>query len=505
MGPQKGDWINEKYCPSGVDRLNKGRVPPLTIPPYGPAPMTPKLLITLVSLVFFMPGCGQSPDTLAKIKEAGELVVATRNNANCYYHYQGEPVGFEYDLAKAFSNYLGVKITPKVVEWESLLTAIATDQVHMAAAGLSITPGRQKLVDFSDPYLEVQPQIIVHRSGVKIDRLADLYGQEIHVRQGTTYQEILEDLNKKLPSDIKIVLHNDVPTEELIRQVSSRKIPITMADSNIALLNQRYHPDIELALDLGPDHSLGWAFKKGDSRFNAQINEFLTFAKESGLYDNIYNRYYNDGHIFDYVDLQVFHRRLRSRLPRYAGLIKREAEANDFDWRLITAVIYQESHFNPRARSHTGVRGLMQVTRDTARRMGVNNRIDPNKNVHAGVKYLRTRYDYWSHINEPDRTKFALASYNIGLGHVRDAQKIALELGLPPDKWSGIQQTLPLLREKKYYQRSKHGYARGTEPVLYVSRIFTYYDILRQKDLDWLPVELAPDQNKRLIKKPSAP
>lgn len=463
--------------------------------------MTKKLLITFVFLVFLLPGCEQSPDTLARIKKTGELVVATRNNANCYYQYRGAPVGFEYELAKAFSDYLGVKITPKVVEWESLLTDIVTDQVDMVAAGLSITPERRKIVDFSDSYLEVQPQIVVHRSEMEIERVADLYGREIHVRQGTTYQEILEDLNKKLPIDIKIVLHNDVPTEELIRQVASRTIPITMADSNIALLNQRYHPDIELAFDLGPDHSLGWAFKKGDKRFKDKINEFLKFAKKSGLYEDIYNRYYNDDHIFDYVDLQVFHRRLRSRLPRYAGLIKREAEANDFDWRLITAVIYQESHLNPRARSHTGVRGLMQVTRDTARRMGVNDRIDPNKNVHAGVKYLRKLYGYWQHISEPDRTKFALASYNIGLGHVRDAQKIARELKLPAEKWSGLQQTLPLLREKKYYKKTKHGYARGTEPVMYVSRIFTYYDILRQKDLDWLPAELIPDQSKVKTKK----
>ncbi len=458
--------------------------------------MTQKLLITLASLVFLLPGCGDSPDTLARIKEAGELVVATRNNANCYYQYRGAPVGFEYDLAKAFSDYLGVKISPKVVEWESLLPAIATDQAHMVAAGLSITPERRKIVDFSKPYLEVQPQIISHRT-MEIERLSDLYGREVHVRQGTTYQEIIEDINNKLPIDIKLVLHRDVPTEELIRQVASREIPLTVADSNIALLNQRYHPGIDLAFDIGPGHSLGWALKKGDKRFRAKINEFLKFAKESGIYDDIYNRYYNDNHRFDYVDLQVFHRRLRSRLPRYAGLIKREAEANDFDWRLITAIIYQESHFNPRARSDTGVRGLMQVTRDTARRMGVRNRMDPNKNVHAGVKYLRKLYGYWPHISEPDRTKFALASYNIGLGHVRDAQNIARQLGLPPDKWSGLEQALPLLRQKKYYKKSKHGYARGTEPVQYVSRIFTYYDILRQKDLDWLPAELVPEQVKK--------
>lgn len=456
-----------------------------------------KLLIPLLFLAFLLPGCGESPDTLARIKKKGELVVATRNNVNCYYQYQGGPAGFEYDLAKAFSDYLGVKLVVKVVEWESLLGAIATGEVDMAAAGLSITPERRRMVDFSQPYMEVQPQIIVHRSETAIERVADLYNREIHVRQGTTYQKILEDLNKKLPIDIKILLHKDVSTEELIRQVASREIAITMADSNIALLNQLYQPDIELAFDLGPHHSLGWAVKKGEDRFRNKINEFLNQAKENGLYDNIYNRYYDDDHIFDYVDLQIFHRRLRSRLPRYAGLIKREAEAHDFDWRLITAVVYQESHFDPLALSFTGVRGLMQVTRDTARSMGVDNRLDPDQNVYAGVKYLRKLQDEWSHISEPDQTKFALASYNVGLGHVRDAQKIARQLNLPDETWSGLQQTLPLLQEKKYYQKSRYGYARGREAVQYVSRIFTYYEILRQKDLDWLPEEFAPAQVKK--------
>jgi membrane-bound lytic murein transglycosylase F len=467
--------------------------------------MNQQLLTIILGLLLAATGCGQSQeDTLGRIKKAGELVVATSNNATCYYQYQGGPAGFEYDLAKAFSDYLGVRLTPRVVEWESLLDVIVGGEAHLAAAGLSITPERLKKVDFSDPYFEVRAHIIRHRNNLEIERVADLYGQEIHVRQGTTYQEILEDLNEKLPIEIKIVLHRDVPTEELIRRVAGREIAMTMADSNIALLNQRYYPAIELAFDLGPDHFLGWALPKGDKRFRAKINEFFEYAKENGIYDDIYSRYYDDHHIFDYVDLQVFHRRLQSRLPRYAGLIKREAEANDFDWRLITAIIYQESHLDPHALSGTGVRGLMQVTRDTARSMGVQNRVDPDLNVHAGVKYLRKLYGHWDHLEEPDRTKFALASYNIGLGHVRDAQKIAKELELPHEKWAGLQQALPLLREKKYYKKTRFGYARGTEPVQYVGRIFTYYDILRQKDLDWLPEELAPAQSKKQFAKTPA-
>jgi membrane-bound lytic murein transglycosylase F len=186
--------------------------------------------------------------------------------------------------------------------------------------------------------------------------------------------------------------------------------------------------------------------------------------------------------IFDYVDVKTFHRRLDTRLPRYIDIIKKEAERYDFDWRFIAAVVYQESHYNPRARSYTGVKGLMQVTLRTAREMGIENRLDPAQSIHAGVKYMRKMYERFDDIDRRrDRLLIALASYNVGYGHVRDAQTIARRKGLDPEKWSSLKKTLPLLRYKKYYTTVRYGYARGTEPVRYVERILTYYDILRKK------------------------
>ena len=163
-------------------------------------------------------------------------------------------------------------------------------------------------------------------------------------------------------------------------------------------------------------------------------------------------------------------------------MISEAADKHGFDWRLIAAMIYQESHFNPRARSHTGVRGLMQVTQRTAAEMGIGNRMDPEQSIDAGVGYLASLYERFEDIeNEWDRLLFSLASYNVGYGHVRDAQKIAREHARDPHSWSSLMEALPLLRMPEFYREARFGYARGTEPVLYVENITAYYDILKRK------------------------
>jgi membrane-bound lytic murein transglycosylase F len=255
-----------------------------------------------------------------------------------------------------------------------------------------------------------------------------------------------------------------------------------VADSNIAQLNRRYYPDVKIAFPISERQQLGWAVRKGHGRIRQEMNKFFDAVHKSGTYSKIYERYYANVEIFDYVDVKTFHRRLDTRLPRYIDIIKKEAERYDFDWRFIAAVVYQESHYNPRARSYTGVKGLMQVTLRTAREMGIENRLDPAQSIHAGVKYMRKMYERFDDIDRRrDRLLIALASYNVGYGHVRDAQTIARRKGLDPEKWSSLKKTLPLLRYKKYYTTVRYGYARGTEPVRYVERILTYYDILRKK------------------------
>ena len=152
---------------------------------------------------------------------------------------------------------------------------------------------------------------------------------------------------------------------------------------------------------------------------------------------------------------------------------------------------YQESHWNPRAVSPTGVRGLMMITLTTAKQLGVKNRMDPEQSINGGAKYFQKVFKRIpSEIPEPDRTWFTLAAYNIGWGHVEDARKITLTQGGDADRWVDVKERLPLLRQRKYYKSTRYGYARGDEPVQYVDNIRRYYETLV-----WMTEEESRDRS----------
>lgn len=440
-------------------------------------------LAILAATVLLLVIVNRSDNSLQRIRDKGALRVVTANNANTFYHYRGNRMGFEYDLAKAFADRIGVDLEIITPGWNRMLETLETGEADIVAAGVTITETRKERVNFSDCYLSVQQQIITHKSNTSINTLNDLNGKTIHIRSRTSYQERLNELQGDGLS-IRIILHQNVPTEEFIRQVAEEEIELTVADSNIALLNRRYYPDIRIAFPIEESQCLGWAVQPGDRALLQEINQFFEDIEANGSYGKIFERYYANMEIFDYVDLKKFHRRLQTRLPKYESIIKREAQKHRFDWRKIAAMIYQESHFNPWAKSYTGVRGLMQVTLTTAKEMNIKNRLDPEQSVKAGVQYLSRLHERFDDIKNPDdRFIFALASYNIGYGHVRDAQDICLEKGWDPQKWSGLSKALPLLRVPEYYKNTTYGYARGTEAVRYVKRILLYYDVIKREAL----------------------
>ncbi|MDY6903728.1 MAG: membrane-bound lytic murein transglycosylase MltF [Thermodesulfobacteriota bacterium] len=443
--------------------------------------------IVLFAMAVALPMCYHlfigSPRSLDAIRDRGVLTMLTSNNANCYYIYKDTPMGFEYELARAFARSLGVDLEVKTPGWNNLIPYVQAGRGDFIAAGMTDTREREALVDFSHGYMRVQQQVIVHKNNYRIDTTDDLNGTTIHVRKGTTYQQRLEELNAA-GMNITIELHENVPTEEFIEMVSNKTIEITIADSNIALLNRRYYPDIRIAFPVEEEQQLAWAVADGDRALRAAINDFFETIKQTGQFAKIYDRYYSRVEFFDYFDLKKFHERIETRLPRYKPIIQSAAAKYGFDWEMIAAVIYQESHFNPYAKSYTGVRGLMQLTQTTAQEMGVSNRLDPAQSVRGGVRYLAKMARRFDDINDPrTRLLFALASYNIGYGHVRDAQKIAAQKGLDPTRWRDLKEALPLLRNRQYYKKTRYGYARGTEPVRYVEQILMYYDILKQKSM----------------------
>ena len=436
-------------------------------------------LVIIISVFIFS---GNRTSRLKKIKSTDTLRILTDNNANCYYLYRGSPMGFEYDLAQSFAEYLDVNLKVITPEWNRMFSSLHNNKGDIIAANLTITDNRKEHVDFSKGHLTIRQHIIIHYNNRSIKSLSDLNGKKIHIRSGTSYHQRLNQLiNDGL--DIELILYKDLPTEEFIRMVANKEIEITVSDSHIARLNRRYYPQVRIGIPIEEEQQLAWAVEEGDDQLLTEINNFFNKIKENGEYIKIYEKYFANIEIFDYVDIIKFHQRIEKRLPQYKPIIKEQAKKYGFDWRLISAIIYQESHFNPRARSFTGVKGIMQVTLTTAREMGISNRLDPAQSIRGGVKYLKIIYKRFKNIQGMDRMLFTLASYNIGYGHVRDAQKIARNKGLDATKWSVLKESLPLLRYRKYYQNTKYGYARGTEPVRYVNRILTYYDILRQRSI----------------------
>lgn len=423
----------------------------------------------------------QSVDrSLDKIKKRGFVVLITTNGPTTYYLYRGDEMGFEYDLAKAFADYLKVELKVVVAEWDEVFPLLRRERGDFIGAGLSINDEYEMVISFSKPTFTIQHAVITHKDDPKLEDVEALEDEVIHIKSGTSEEEKLLDLVDK-GHNLRVKPYDSVPTEELISWVAGKKIRVTVSKSNLALLSRRYYPDIRISFSLDESKHLGWAVRRRDKKLLKTINRFFGEIEKNGCYQKIYEKYYSYIEIFDYVDIKAFHRRIQTRLPRYQGIIERTAEEYGFDWRLIAAIIYQESHYRARARSHTGVRGLMQLTLRTARDMGIENRLDPGQSISGGVKYLKQLYDRYDDIDGWDRMLITLASYNVGPGHIADARRLATEQDLDPNKWTSVAEVLPLLSYKKYYRKAKHGYCRGSEPVEYVKRIVLYYDILKMR------------------------
>lgn len=423
--------------------------------------------------------------TLHKVLKSGQITIITRNTPHCYYLYRDEPMGFEYELAQKFADELGVELKIQLAEsWEAMVPLLKDGSAAIIAAGMTITPNRKKQVAFSAGYMSIQQQLIANRNGSKIKKLEDLTGKTIHVRRATAYQERLEELQRQ-GLDFNIQLHNDMPTEELIQKVASGDIDYTVADSNIALLNRRHYPSAIMARSLSDTQQLGWAVHPEAQHLKDKINSFFNRIKKNGKFDEIYNKYYSDVEEFDFVDLKVFHRSIKDNLSRYSTFIKAAAKKHGFDWRLIAAQIYQESHLNPSAKSQAGARGLMQLLPSTARSLDVNDVHNPVENIYAGVQYLKKLYDRYDGAGDSDRLMLALAAYNVGEGHLQDARNLASRMDLDPNSWASLEKTLPLLSYRKYYKDAKYGYCRGTEPITYIKHIMIYYDILKRQGIEY--------------------
>lgn len=422
------------------------------------------------------------PGRLAAIKARGTLVVITRNAPTTYYiGREDEPAGPEYDMASAFAGSLGVKVRFVVEDSVGeMLQALAAGKGDIVAGGITRTHIRSGEFDFGPAYQTVRQQIVCRRNGPRPAVIPDLGKLDLEVIADSSYVERLEALRKQFPK-LSWKTVPDVGTETLLRRVWAGKIDCTVADSDIVAINRRYFPNLKVAFDLTGPQSLAWVLPPKADALRAAIRQWFARYRAHGDLADVMDRYYAHVRVFDYVDLRTYIRRIRSRYPRYRKWFRTAGKAHGIPPLILAAQAYQESHWNPRAHSPTGVRGMMMLTLHTAHALGVHNRLDARASIFAGARYLaKIEKRLPDQIDAPDRTWFALAAYNIGYQHLRDARLLARRLGRDPDDWTDLRQVLPLLAHHRYYSHLPHGYARGLEPVRYVRRIRNYADILRE-------------------------
>jgi len=420
---------------------------------------------------------------LEKIKKKKHLDVVILNSPTTYYIGNDEKVGFEYDLISAFAKSIGVDLNLTVVYTVNEALQKSREGIgDITVAGLTITNERKKEFKFGPIYFSVQEQLICSSDLIRErkfpKKFKDIAGHSIMVGKETSYEVTLNQLKKKY-HNIDFNTTIEYSNEQLLDMTQQRKIDCTVADSNIFMINQRYYPKLRRALVLSKNRYLSWIIRKGDDSLNEALYKWLNLFEYSGKMEELKGRYFTYLSLFDYYDTSMFYTRYQKRLPKYKKYFVEAGKKYNIPWIILAAVSYQESHWNPRATSYTGVRGMMMLTNNTARLLGVKNRLNAKQSIFGGAKYLNTLSKKLpKEIKGVNRWAFILASYNAGYGHILDAQTLAKRLNKNPYSWTEIKKILPLLEQKKYFRHLRYGYARGSEPVRYVDAIQNYYDIM---------------------------
>ncbi|MFU8878652.1 MAG: membrane-bound lytic murein transglycosylase MltF, partial [Wenzhouxiangellaceae bacterium] len=459
---------NQDWRATQVGRIHKhlrGR-PPL------------RALMALAVLLFATSGEHDLTE-LEQVHDRGRLVMLTIYGATTYYLGPDGEAGYEFDLARRFADYLGVPLEvialPSI---DALLPNLAGKRGDFVAANLSQTSQRRRQIRYGPVFQEVKPVIVYRRGSRRPRSLEDLAQGRLAIVGGTSYESFLHPVRQR--SGLTWEVRENASIEDLLEAVTSEEVDFTILDSNILNLNRRYFPAIRPAFEVEAPQRLAWATRLSDDDTLAQkMREFFALPETMLAMEQLRERYFSHVENYQPVGTFTFMQQMRERLPQFRPLFEQTAERQDMDWRLLAAVSYQESHWDPQAVSRTGVRGLMMLTNPTARQLGVENRSDPEQSIDGGARYLKSMIERLpERIEHPDRLWLALAAYNIGLGHLEDARILTQRQGGDPDRWVDVRERLPLLTQRQYFSQTRFGYARGYEAASYVENIRTFYEIL---------------------------
>lgn len=431
---------------------------------------------------------------LDKIKKRDTLKAITIFGPTSYFLYRGKAMGFEYeileDLASKLDLHLELVVSRNI---DDLFEKLNNGDGDLIAYGLAITSMRNKIVDFTIPYTTYH-QVLVQRKpdnwrslsykakqSALIKDVTELGGKTISIRENSSYYERLLNLSEEIGDSIGIqFVPGEYSTHEIIQKVSEGEYQFTIADNSIAQLNNSYYSNLDISIPVSFSQKIAWAIRKNSPQLRNTLDSLLQEYIGSARFNIIYNKYFESNKSFKNRISSNYYTINTGKISPYDDLIKLNADRIDWDWLLVSALIYQESQFDPKAGSWAGARGLMQIMPVTATELDVKNTHDPEQSIKGGTKYLKILYDRWSSIPDSiQRIKFAMASYNCGYGHVQDAQRLAKKDGGNEFVWdAGVDEYILKLSKPRYYNRPEvvYGYARGSEPYNYVRNIFDRYE-----------------------------
>lgn len=424
--------------------------------------------------------CARPPSLLDEVRATGELRVVTHNGPNTYYSGGAGPVGPEYELVKGFADSLGVRLRLIVVDRpQDVLPLVTAGEAHLAAAGLAINPDIEGEFEFGPVYQQVT-QHLVYRDGRRKPRdVRQLRGKRLEVPSGTSYVKTLA-MAQALQPDLVWTENPNVDQTELVNRIAKGSLDYTVVKSNAFAIYRSYIPELRVAFNLSEGESIAWAFRRRtDSSLRDSAARYFEAIRARGELDRILDHYYSHMPRVDYVGTRQYTKDVHARLPSYRSLFKTAAERYQLDWRLLAAIGYQESKWDPEAVSPTGVRGLMMLTEETATTFGIEDRTDPAQSVNGGARYFaHILAKLPKDIQAPDRTWFALAAYNIGYGHLLDARRITKKRGGDWNSWMDVRPSIRLLADPNFSAQTHHGFARGGETLYFVNNVRNYFNVL---------------------------
>jgi membrane-bound lytic murein transglycosylase F len=457
--------------------------------------------------LFSMPQCKRGGETLpflpepsieldlAAIKKRGYLEAIIDNNSISYFIYKGTPMGYEYELLQHLCKSLKVKLKIKVISGiEEAIDQLNKGGGDVLAFPLTITKERTNYLSFTQAHFtthqvlvqkkpanwRLQPPLVVEKKLIR--NAVDLIGKEVYVMKGSSFSERMKNLSQEIGGDIQLKEDSaTAETESLIRKVATGEIKYTVTDQTIAMVNALYYPNLDITTALSLPQQIAWGVRKNSPELLEAIDQWLETNKRNGVFQIFYDKYFNNPRFSIIMGSSDYSSLSGNKLSPYDGQIREGAKLIGWDWRLIASIAYQESNFNPKVVSWAGAIGLMQVMPETGEFLHAGNLWDPNQNIKAGIRFLKFLDDYWAKTvtDQEERLKFVLASYNVGLSHVIDAQKLARKNGRNANTWNDSVEYFLLQKSNPQYYRDvvvAAGYCRCDGPVRYVKEVLDRYE-----------------------------